>query len=178
LNDAAAGTDNQSVYISDTGAVPKMFDAEGNLWALDSPGAKVLPAHGRIFKITMDGRVTVALRSSPDMPCPNGIAAISNGKLLIGEFFRGDLIEWENGVCKVLATGFRGADGVEQDREGSIYISSWTQGKVWELEKGAKNPRVLAEGLTSAADFYLDEKKRQLVVPDMLAGTLHFIPMD
>jgi sugar lactone lactonase YvrE len=178
LNDAALAPDKKSVYISDTGAVPQMFDPQGNLWPLDSEEAKALPAIGRIFRITLDGKVSVVMTNTPAMPCPNGVFARTNGTLLIGEFFRGDLIEADQGKLKVLATGFRGADGVEQDSAGNIYVSSWTQGKVWRLEKGARHPRVILEGLKSAADFYLDEEKKQIVVPDMLTGKLHFVSID
>jgi sugar lactone lactonase YvrE len=178
LNDVALAPDRKSVYISDTGAVPQMFDPEGKLWPLDSEGAKALPAIGRIFRITLDGKVSVVVTNTPHMPCPNGIFARANGTLLIGEFFKGDLLEADQGKLKVLATGFRGADGVEQDRAGNIYVSSWTQGKVWRLEKGAKHPQVVLQGLTTAADFYLDEEKKQLIVPDMLTGKLHFVPID
>jgi hypothetical protein len=33
------------------------------------------------------------------------------------------------------------------------------------------------DGLTSAADFYLDRKANQLIIPDMLEGKLHFVPL-
>jgi hypothetical protein len=36
---------------------------------------------------------------------------------------------------------------------------------------------VLLEGLKTAADFFFDEANKQLIVPDMVAGTLTFLPL-
>lgn len=177
LNDAAAAPDGKSVYVTDMGANTKMRDANGQLWPLDSPQSKELPAIGRVFRITLDGKVTLAVDASPDMPCPNGVTALKNGDLLIGEFFTGNLLRARNGKLTVLTTGYRGADAIEQDRQGSIYVSSWTQGKVWKLDAKAQNPRVLTEGHKSAADFFLDETAGVILLPDMLSGTIHFVPV-
>ena len=53
----------------------------------------------------------------------------------------------------------------------------WIQGKVWKVDRKTGKTQLLVEGLKSAADFYYDEKGQQLVVPDMLAGTLVFLPL-
>ena len=75
----------------------------------------------------------------------------------------------------MLTTGFRGADGVERAKNGEIFVSSWVQGKVWKLDRRGQNPKVLIEGLQSAADFYLDEPAGLLLVPDMKAGTIVYV---
>ena len=49
---------------------------------------------------------------------------------------------------------------------------------MWKLDRQGRNPRVLVEGLQSAADFCLDEPARRLLVPDMKAGTILFVALD
>ncbi|MCW5556262.1 MAG: SMP-30/gluconolactonase/LRE family protein [Verrucomicrobiae bacterium] len=177
LNDVAAAPDGKSVFVSDMGASDKMNGPEG-LWPLDSPQAKALPAIGRIYQITLEGKVSIAVDANPDMACPNGVSAPGPDELLVGEFFTGNLISVSQGQRKVLATGYRGADAIERDPQGNLYVSSWTQGKVWKLDPRGQNATVLAEGFQSAADFFLDPEAKQLVLPDMRAGTLTFLPLD
>jgi sugar lactone lactonase YvrE len=177
LNDVAAAPDGKSVYVSDMGASSKMRDPQGKLWPLDSSEAKALPAIGRIYQITLDGKISIAVDANADMPCPNGVSAPDSDTLLIGEFFTGNLIAQSKGQRKILATGYRGADAIERDAQGNIYVSSWTQGKVWKLDAHGQNGTVIAEGFKSAADFYLDLEAKQIVLPDMLAGTLTYLPL-
>jgi len=177
LNDTAAAPDGKGVYVTDMGARDAMMGPEG-LWALDSAEAKALPAIGRIYHISLAGQVRLVVDAARVMACPNGVSAPARNRLLIAEFFYGNLIEARGSKLTVLATGFRGADAIERAKDGRIYVSSWTQGKVWRLDKNGKNPVVLLEGLQSAADFYLDEPARQLLVPDMRAGTVVVVRLD
>lgn len=178
LNDVAVSPDGSGVYVTDMGANHKMRDTDGNLWPLDSAEAKALPAIGRVYHITLDGKVSIAIDANADMPCPNGVSAPSRDEILVGEFFIGNLISVRDGKRTILATGYRGADAIERDVQGNLYVSSWVQGKVWKLDPEGKNEKVLAEGFKSAADFYLDQEAKQIVLPDMLAGTLNFIALD
>jgi sugar lactone lactonase YvrE len=177
LNDAATEPGGKAVYVTDMGANTKMRDPDGRLWPLDSPQAKELPSIGRVFRIGMDGKVTIAVDASPLMPCPNGVTALKNGDLLVGEFFTGNLLRARKGRLTVLATGYRGADAIEQDARGNLYLSSWTQGKVWKLDRQAKNATELVTGLQSAADFFLDQEAGVILLPDMLAGKVLFVPI-
>lgn len=99
-------------------------------------------------------------------------------KVLIAEFFHGHVLEFRDGQLRRIATGLRGADGVERAKDGAIYASSWTQGKVWRLGADGRDPKVVIEGLKSAADFFLDEDARRLLVPDMLAGTVTIMSLN
>ncbi|MBM3858856.1 MAG: SMP-30/gluconolactonase/LRE family protein [Verrucomicrobia bacterium] len=177
LNDVCAAPDGKSVFVSDTGTVDRMFGPDG-LWPLDSPQARALPAVGRIFRVTLDGKVSIVVDATAAMPCPNGVGIGTDGRLLIAEFFHGHLlVKEDDGKLRRLATGLRGADGIEQAKTGALYVSSWTQGKVWRIEAGGAAPRLLIEGLQSAADFYLDESAKLLLIPDMKAGTLTLLPL-
>lgn len=177
LNDVVATT-NGDVYVSDMGATAKMRNKDGQLWPLKSAGADALPSVGRIYRVTWEGKVTVAVESNSTMPCPNGVATGPSNEILIGDFFTGNLLSIREGASTIIAKGFRGADGIGRDTHGSLYVSSWVEGKVWKIPALGKEPVVLAEGLKAAADFYLDEAAGMLVIPDMLDSTLHFIPLD
>ena len=60
LNDVAVSHDRKSVFVTDMGAISKMFDPdkERTLWPLDSKQAKELPALGCVYQITLDGKIT------------------------------------------------------------------------------------------------------------------------
>ena len=177
LNDVVAVPGEAAVYVTDMGSNHLMFETPGKFWALDSEEAKAIPAHGRLYKVTLDGKVTEILSGAPEMRNPNGVGIGRDGQILIGGFFTGNLLEYRNGKLEVIASGFRGADAVEQDKDGIYYISSWTQGKVWSYDRKTKKTTVVKEGLQAAADFYFDKQARKLYCPDMLEGTLHTIAL-
>ena len=95
---------------------------------------------------------------------------------MLGDFFTGNIVrKTAKGKLRVIAKGLRGADAVEPDGKGGIYVSSWTQGKVWKLTENGKKKELILDGLKSAADLFVDRKAKKLIVPDMLAGTLIFV---
>ncbi len=172
LNDAATVPGENAVYVTDMGDRLKMFGSDGKLYDLDSDGARNIPTVGRVFKITMEGDVSIVVDASPLMPCPNGVGVANDGSILVGAFFRGDLLNLKDGELHSLANGMRGADAVEQGDDGFYYVSSWLLGKVWRVNGDTGEKEVLIEGLQSAADFYLDEANKRILVPDMKAGTV------
>lgn len=173
LNDVAAAPDGKSVFVTDMGAQPKMMGPDG-LWPLDSKEAKEIPVIGRVYQIGLDGKVKVAIDTHPEMLNPNGVTAPEPGLLLVAEFFKGNILSHRDGKLTVLNSGLRGADAIERGGKGELYVSSWTQGKVWKLDPDGRNEKVIIEGHQSAADLYLDEKKGRIILPDMKAGTLSF----
>ena len=99
---------------------------------------------------------------------------------MIVDFFTGNVLEARQGKVTTIRTGFRGADGIDLDRQGNIYLSSWTDGKLWRISPNplAKdNPKVLIDGLKSAADVYVDDDGKHVIFPDMTGGSLIFIPI-
>ena len=183
LNDVATSLDGRSVYVTEMSSPKPWFDPSGErkLWPLDSPQAKELAAKGCVYRITLDGKITLAVPPGDKrMLGPNGVTVTRvNGKeaLVMGDFFTGNLVLYQAGKMQVLATGLRGADAVEVGEE-TIYVSSWPLGKVWAVDRKTGKNKVLREGMTTAADFYFDRKARQLIIPDMLEGTLTFLPLD
>ena len=173
LNDTAASPDGNSVFVSDMGDRARMLGPNG-LWPIDSPEAKEIAMIGRIYQIGLDGSIKLVIDLDPLMLNPNGVTSPEAGLFLVGEFFYGNILSHRDGKLTVLATGLRGADGIEKGDADELYISSWTQGKVWKLPAAGGTPELIIEGHKSAADFYLDRKEKQLILPDMLAGSLTF----
>ena len=95
----------------------------------------------------------------------------------MGDFFTGNLVSYQGGKMDVIASGFRGADAIEQNGN-MLYVSSWPLGKVWSYDMGTREQKVLKGDFTTAADFYLDRENQQLVVPDMLESKIHFLKLN
>ena len=182
LNDVARSRDGKSVYVTDMSHPKWMFDPDGErkLWPVDSDKA-VPPMTGCVYKVTLDGKVSVAVPPGDKrMPGPNGVG-VTGAKdkeiLLMGDFFTGNVLAYSDDKLRIVAKGMRGADAVEAFGD-KIYVSSWPLGKVWAYDRKTKKSKVLSDEFTTAADFYLDRKGKQLIVPDMLAGKLVFLPLE
>ena len=160
----------------------KMRAPNGDLWPLKSPQARQIKIQSRIFQIDLNGEVQVAIDTNPELVNTNGVGIANNGDLLIAEFFKGNLFRAESsGIpseLQLINTGFRGADAIEQAQDGSIYVSSWTQGKLWRFDAQGKNAELISKDHRSAADFYLDEHHNRILLPDMLTGTIVIIPLN
>ncbi|HEY0712770.1 MAG TPA: SMP-30/gluconolactonase/LRE family protein, partial [Polyangia bacterium] len=181
LNDIACEPGGKAVYVADMGANTKIFTPDKQLWPLDSENAKALPAIGRVYRVGLDKKITVAVEPAPQMPCPNGVSVPKRGRLLIAEFFTGSIFQPAGKTLTVLASGLRGADGIQEDARGNVYVSSWTQGKLWRLPRASgktpAEPVLIAEGFQSAADFFIDTKAKEIFLPDMKAGTVSVLPL-
>lgn len=177
LNDVVLAPDGKSVLVTDMGAREKMFDANKQLWPLDSPEGKAFPAAGRVYRITPDGKVTEVIAPNAQMPGPNGVTNLKDGTIRVAEFFLGEILERDGDQWKVLAKGHRSADGIDQDSKGRFYVSEVLTGKVTRYEADGSGRTELGAGMTSAADLLVDEKDQMLIVPDTKAGKLFFIPL-
>lgn len=183
LNDVAASLDGKSVLVSEMTTPAPMFDPSGErkLWKLDSPEAQKLPARGRIYRVTLDGRISEVIPpGNPALRFPNGVAVFSKSgseQVFAADFFTGNIVHFENSQLQVHASGLRGLDGLTITPN-AFYGSSWTQGVVWKIDRKSQEKQVLLEGLKTAADFFFDEAHKQLIVPDMVAGTLTFVPLE
>ena len=178
LNDVAVDAQGNGIYVADMGATKYMRDGNNVLWPLDSEEVKLVPQLGRIYHVDLDGKVSIAQDTSSLMLNPNGVGIDNNGNIMVGAFFLGNFLVKRDGELKPLKGQFRGADAVEQDSKGNYYISSWVAGTVWKIDGKTEESTVLIEGLKSAADFYLEEDKGRLLVPDMLAGKIYAVDID
>ena len=181
LNDVVAARDGKSVYVSEMSHPKWMFspDGERQLWPVDSKDAKC-PETGCVYQVGLDGKISLAVPAGGKLTGPNGVTLTGRGdrqRVVVGDFFTGNILSWNGKKMTTLAQGMRGADGVEFGK-GVIYVSSWPLGKVWKFDRKQKKLTVLSDKFTTAADLFYDRKNNQLIVPDMLEGTLTFLPLD
>ena len=165
--------------------VPKFLndivhDGAGHLYVSDS-GAKGVG--GAIFKVSPRGKVSLVSNNALDplVKSPNGLLTDGPDRLLVVDFATGDLyrISLKTGKSEKIATGFGGGDGLALDRKRQLYVSDWKNGHVWRLSLRDRRPVPVKYEQTfeAAADLTLDPSQRFLVVPDMKAGTLTWLPV-
>jgi gluconolactonase len=176
LNDIAVDPSGTSILVTDMGDLPAMFSPEGKLWPLDSEQAKTIKAHGRVYRVGMDGKVTVEIDHSPKMPNPNGVHVLKDGTILVAEFFLGTLMSWKNGEWKQLSDDHRSGDGIVNDAKGNLYLTEVKTGRVWKIPADGGKKQLLTT-LESAADLIIDDKDQFLTVPDSKAGKLVYVPI-
>jgi len=177
LNDVAVAPDGRSVLVTDMGAVTKMRDPAGKLWAIGSAEAKALPVIGRVYRITLEGKVTEVIAPNAEMPLPNGVDVLPDGRIRIAEFFHGRILERSGEGWKILAEGHRSADAIVHDRKGRFYVTEVFTGKVWRYAADGSAREDLGGGLESAADMMVDEDAGVAIVPDSKRGLLVFLPL-
>ncbi|MBM1104548.1 SMP-30/gluconolactonase/LRE family protein [Aurantibacter crassamenti] len=177
LNDVAVDADGKGIYVVDMGDTKYMRDENNKLWPLDSEQAKLVPQSGRIYHVSLEGKATIVQDTSPLMLNPNGVGVDNNGDIMVGAFFLGNFLVKRDGELTPLKGLFRGADAVEQDSKGNYYVSSWAEGKVWKIDAKTQEITILIEGLITAADFYLEEEKGRLLLPDMMAGKIYNVSL-
>jgi sugar lactone lactonase YvrE len=166
---SAAAFASKPKFLNDLAA-----DKEGNLYVSDSGDLK---SGGQIYKISKDGSAKlIADSKNKDVLAPNGLLADGKNQLLEVDFESGILyrINLSNGKLTKLAEGFGGADGLVKTPSGKIFISDWKTGKVYKVANG--KAVLIKEGYQSAADIALTNDGKTIMVPDMKAGELDFIP--
>ena len=149
-------------------------DKQGNLYVSDSGNLKT---GGAIYKI-VNGKVsTIADSSAPEIHAPNGLLFEGRNNLLEVDFDSGILyrINLTSGKITKLADGFGGGDGVVRTKMGKVFVSDWKNGLVFKSSAG--KARTVKSGYQSAADIGLTQDGKYIMVPDMKAGELDFIPI-
>ena len=183
FNDAAAEEGGEAVYISEMGRrdlirVPP--PPPQVLIPVDSPAAFAIPATSRVYRIGLDGGIKSVFEPSRKLLVINGVTEVKKRrKLLVLDFFFGSVVDVDlkKGTKTILATALRGADGVEQAEDGTIFVSSFELGAVWRMDEDGENLQALITdvGFQTTADFYLDERAKLLYVPNTAAGTIMVI---
>ena len=176
LNDVALDPAGLGVFVTDMNHRGEMF-ASGRFAALDDAGILAREPQGRVYHISWDGTVTLAMGDSPLMRYPNGVFVEPDGRILATSFFLGHIVAAYAGQApQIIASGYRSADGVEIDDHGNLYVTEVLTGKIWQLPPHGRPPRLLHQA-QSAADHYLDRNANLLIVPDSKAGQLVFIDL-
>lgn len=153
-------------------------DGHGNVYVSDSGDLK--GSGGAIYRIGMNGKVALVLSHAQDsrVQAPNGLLMGGMGTLLEVDFHSGILyrINLRSGAMEQVAAGFGGGDGIVRGSGGMLYVSDWKNGRVYAVDKQG-NVTLLKEGFQQAADIGLSRDKKFIVVPDMKAGEVHWLPM-
>ena len=157
------------------------LDRSGNLYVSDT-GDIEKSGKGAIFRVTPAGKVSLVASEArePAIKSPNGLLVESSGSLLVVDFASGELLRLDaaKGTVEKLAEGFGGGDGLARDAAGMLYVSDWKNGRVWKLnlnKKGSK-PEPYAQTFQAAADITLSGDGKFIIVPDMKAGALVWLP--
>lgn len=156
-------------------------DPQGNLYVSDSGDIMGTGKGGIIYKIDANGQVKLLIDGKQDerVMAPNGLLADDTGDVLIYVDFTSGVLYTYNQKTQALtdiAEGFGGGDGVVHHSNGTMYVSDWKNGKVFSINtKG--DVSLLKEGYQSAADIAITKDEAYLMVPDMKAGELDFIPL-
>ncbi len=156
-------------------------DPQGNLYVSDSGDLFGTGLGGAIFKINPQGQVSLVLSAMQDarIKAPNGLLADDTGDvLLVVDFSSGILYSLNQKTSAVsdIAEGFGGGDGLVHHSNGTLYVSDWKNGKVFSVNTKGDVAEVKT-GYQAAADIAITKDEKYLMVPDMKAGELDFIPL-
>ncbi|MDT8311696.1 MAG: SMP-30/gluconolactonase/LRE family protein [Methylophaga sp.] len=170
----AAGNDfpGKVVFLNDI-----EIDGNGNIFISDSGDDD--GNNGGIYKVTPDGDISEVINDKSGIKRPNGLLNDGVNQMLVADFGTGDLFTLNLASGKVVKVnqGFGGADGLIRDANGLLYISDWNNGKVWQLVEPKATPQLLRDDFKAAADIALSADGKQLLIPDMKAGTLEYLPV-
>ena len=158
-------------------------DAAGNIYVSDSGDLK--GAGGAIYKINPQGKVTTIIngKQDPRILAPNGLLMGKTPNcIMVVDFVSGVLyrLDMKKNTLIEVAKGFGGGDGVVKGKKDQFFVSDWKNGKVLsvKLEKGAvPNGELVKEGFAAAADIAPSADGKFLLVPDMKAGELVYLPV-
>jgi sugar lactone lactonase YvrE len=201
FNDAAVERGGKAVFVSEMGAGRAVQrDPASLLWPADSAQAEAIPTGARVYRISIkDGTVTNAFSPTRKILVTNGIteakAATGDDRgsgdkhLLVLDFFHGSVVDVDlkKDSKRILATGpFRGCDGIEQAKDGTIFVTSFENGRVWRMDKNGENLKKLFDLATdqqttarqTLADLALDEAAGLLYVPDTLHNRITVVGVD
>jgi gluconolactonase len=178
---------NAKVFV-DAQAFPKppkflndlVVDGNGNVYVSDSGDMK-MGGGGAIYKIDRGGRVSTVVSAEQDgrIKSPSGLL-IDRGSLLVVDFASGELLRVGLNplTVKKLAEGFGGGDGVAQDPAGTVYVSDRKGGRVFrvDVKQAPAETKLFGVSFQAAADIAFDAKGKFILVPDMKAGTVTWLP--
>lgn len=152
-------------------------DSRGNVYVSDSGDLK--GKGGAIYRIDQNGKVARILGDdNPEVLGPNGLLHDGRGALLEVDFVSGTLfrVQLRSGKLEKIAEGFGGGDGIVRAPGGVIYVSDWKNGKVFSVSRKGE-VKLFKEGFQSAADIGLSKDGKYVIVPDMKAGEVVWLPV-
>ena len=162
-------------------AVPQFLndveaDSQGNIYVSDSGDLK--GAGGAIYRVNKNGKVTRVIGDNAQLPGPNGLLLDGRTAMLVVDFVTGTLyrMQLRNGELEKVAEGFGGGDGLVRGPGGVLYVSDWKNGKVFSVSKQGE-VKLFKEDFQAAADIGLSKDGKYVIVPDMKAGEVVWLPV-
>lgn len=153
-------------------------DKLGNIYVSDT--GDLNGKGGAIYRISRNGKVATVTDSNrdPQVLGPNGLIMDKHDALLEIDFISGILyrVNLASGKLTKMAEGFGGGDGLVRGRNGMLYVSDWKNGRVFSVDKSGKTT-LLKDGFKASADMVLSADGKSLLVPDMKAGELVWLPL-
>ena len=151
-------------------------DIAGNLYVSDTATFIRPEAPGAIFKIeTRQGHQTSVFVRETSLGQPNGlIVHPKTGRLIANTWGTGKIMEMTaDGKPTVWLThaNFKDLDGLDYDRAGNLYMSSFTGGQVFRITP-EKHVTRLHRDLITPADTHIDRKNNLLLVPSFQGNTV------
>ena len=151
-------------------------DSLGNIYVSDSGDSH---KGGAIFRISKAGKVaTVVDSSNPLVLAPNGLLMDGSANLLEVDFSSGILyrVNLKSAAMTKVAEGFGGGDGLMRAPSGTLYLSDWKNGRVFSVDKKG-SVKQIKDGFKASADIGLSPDRKSILVPDMKAGELVWLPL-
>ena len=82
-------------------------------------------------------------------------------------------------VSIIESTPYNDLDGLTEDNDGNIYVSSWGENAVFRYDRDfSEPPQLIVEGLAGPADIYFNKINNILVIPNWQDNTVDFLDMD
>jgi glucose/arabinose dehydrogenase len=155
----------------------------GTLYVADSG---VFPREGAIYRITLDGKVSLVLagkdrKTDPGRGFVCGRLAMDGQShlLFLKDFGTLHRLKLADGSTEELADRLDFADGLAWDKFGRLYMSEGSSkvrgDKVFVIPRPGDKPVLLAEGFKVPTGICLAPDGKHLIVPEWKAGTLTMI---
>jgi sugar lactone lactonase YvrE len=164
LNDIAVS--GNTIYVSDTG--------------ISFAGGQAKPqGTAAIYRFESDAKQPTAIAKGDALGGPNGIITTPEGVVFVT--FLGDKIMRLKGNAstpETVATLPAGQlDGLARLGDGSYVVSSWAASGIFRVRPDGQSNQIRG-GLSSPAGLEVDEKRRRVIVPQLMENRVHFVPID
>jgi DNA-binding beta-propeller fold protein YncE len=149
--------------------------ADGTVYVTDTGGED--PASWKVYRITDDGAVSVFLQGEA-IPRPNGLELDPAGDVVVVALGSNKVQVFAAADARLLESHelpVEGNDGVIALAD-ALIVSSVFTGTIYEIDRTTGEIRLLADDLPSAASIAYDPGRRRIVVPQLQASLVTFLP--
>jgi DNA-binding beta-propeller fold protein YncE len=130
----------------------------------------------RIFKIEPAAKYGVSLfKAADDLAGPNGLLFNPRSKnLMVVTWRSGQILEIDRqGGIHSLKRGLTTLDGIDFDKEGNLYVSSFDKGEIYKIAYYGRGALTTAlSGIRTPSDISYDRKKKELLIPQFNANKI------